>query len=85
MSTIELTDIMAVIPLRKPGEKLWTKKSSERGKESQIKTVLAKFEEAGKRKNDLSSLHRRVDEKETDIRPTISSGLNRFARESLGM
>lgn len=85
MSTIELTDIMAVIPLRKPGEKLWTKKTSERGKESQIKTVLAKFEEAGKRKNDLSSLHRRVDEKETDIRPTISSGLNRFARESPGM
>lgn len=84
MCTVELTDIMAVIPLRKPREKLWAKKSSERGKESQIKTVLAKFEEAGKRKNDLSSLHRKVEEKETDKRQTISC-LNRFARASPGM
>lgn len=82
MSTVELTDIMAVIPLRKPREKR-EKKGFERGKESQIKTVLAKFEDAGKRKDDLS-LHRRVDEKETDNRQTISC-LNRFARQSPGM
>ena len=83
MSTIGLEHVMAVIPLRKPREKLWAKKSSERGKASQIKGVLARFEEADSRKNDSSSLNGKVDKKETDNRPTVSR-LKCFARESPG-
>ena len=83
MSTIGLKQVMAVIPLRKPREKLSAKKTSERGKASQITDVLAKFEEVDNRKSDSSSWHRRVDKKETDNRPIISC-LKGFPRESPG-
>jgi len=84
MSAIGLKQVMAVIPLRKPREKLWAKRSSERGKASQIKGVLAKFEEADNRKSDSSLRHqRRVDQKDVGNRPTVSC-LKGFARESPG-
>ena len=84
MSTIGLKQVMAVIPLRKPREKLWAKRSSERGEASQIKGVLAKFEEADKRKSDSLLWHqRRVDKKDKDNRPTVGC-LKGFARESPG-
>lgn len=83
MSAISLNNVMAVIPLRKPREKLWAKKTCERGKEDQIADVLTKFGEVDSRKRNLSSRHGARDKKETDIRPTISC-LKGFARESPG-
>lgn len=85
MSTISLKNVMAVIPLRKPREKLWAKKTSARGKASQITAVLTKFGEVDNRsKRDSSSRHETRDKKETENRPTISC-LKGFARGSPGM
>ena len=85
MSTIGPEQVMAVIPLRKPREKLWANRSSQRGKASLIKGVLAKFEEVGNRKSDSSLWHqKRVGNKGTDNRPTISCLKGGFARESPG-
>ena len=86
MSTIGLKQVVTVIPLRKPREKLWAKRNSERGKASQIKGVLAKFKEIDYRKSDSSLWHqRRVErKKDTDNRPTISCLKGGFARESPG-
>lgn len=86
MSTIGLKQVVAVIPLRKPREKLWTKRNFERGKASQIKSVLAKFKEVEYHKSESSSRHqKRVErKKDTDNRPNISCLKGGFARESPG-
>lgn len=76
---------MAVIPLRKPREKLWVKRNSERGKASQIKGVLAKFKEVDYRKSDSSLWHQGVErKKDPDNRPAMSCLKSGFARESPG-
>lgn len=75
---------MAVIPLCKPREKPWAKKTPKRGKASQIKDVFAKFEEVDNRKSDLSSQNRTGDKKETDNRLNVSC-LKGFTRGSPGM
>ena len=85
MSTIGLKQVMAVIPLRKPREKLWVKRNSERGKASQIKGVLAKFKEVDYRKSDSSLWHQGVKrKKDPDNRPAMSCLKSGFARESPG-
>ena len=81
--SISLKHVMTVVPLRKPREKLWARRTSERGKASQITDVLAKFEEADDRKSGSLSWQGR-DKGEAGNRPTIS-GLKGFARESPGM
>ena len=81
--SITLKHVITVVPLRKPNEKLWAKRSCEREKASQITQVLEKIKKVDDQKNlSLSRPGRNKDE--SDNRPTIN-GLKGFSRESPGM
>ena len=79
---ISLKQVITVVPLRRPREKLWAKGRCEREKAGQMTDVLEKLKEAEDRKSVALSWPGR-DKNETDSRPTASS-LKGFARESPG-
>ena len=83
--SIGLNHVMTVVPLHKPREKLWAKRTTfERGRASQITDVLAKFEEVDDR-GKIDSLPGQGNVKgELENRPSISSWKG-FAKESPGL
>ena len=80
--SVSLKQLITVVPLRKPQEKLWMKGKCEREMASKITEVFQKFEKVDDRK-DLSLSRPGRGKEETSSRATIS--LKGFARESPGM
>ena len=81
---ISLTHVITVVPLRKPREKLWLKRSCVKEKANQITQVLEKFEKVDDNREDSLSRPKRNSKNEPDNRPAVSN-LKGVSRESPGM
>jgi len=84
MSIGSLTHVITVVPLRKPREKLWLKRSWVKEKANQITQVLEKFDKVDDNRDDSLLRLRRNSKNESDNRPAVSN-LKGVSRESSGM
>ena len=84
MSIGSLTHVITVVPLRKPREKLWLKRSCVKEKANQITQVLEKFEKVDDNRDNSLLRPRRNSKNESDNRPAVSN-LKGVSRESPGM
>lgn len=82
--SLSLTHVITVVPLRKPREKLWLKRSCVKEKANQITQVLEKFEKVDDNRDDSLLRPRRNSENESDNRLPVSN-LKGVSRESPGM
>ena len=82
--SLSLTHVITVVPLRKPREKLWLKRSCVKEKANQITQVLEKFEKVDDNRDDSLLRPRRNSKNESDNRPA-DSNLKGVSRESPGM
>lgn len=82
--SLSLTHVITVVPLRKPREKLWLKRSCVKEKANQITQVLEKFEKVDDNRDDSLLRPRRNSKNESDNRPAVSN-LKGVSRESPGM
>ena len=82
--SLSLTHVITVVPLRKPREKLWLKRSCVKEKANQITQVLEKFEKVDDNRDDSLLRPRRNSKNESDNQPAVSN-LKGVSRESPGM
>ena len=82
--SLSLTHVITVVPLRKPREKLWLKRSCVKEKANQITQVLEKFEKVDDNRDDSLLRPRRNSKNESDNRAAVSN-LKGVSRESPGM
>ncbi|CAH3152672.1 unnamed protein product [Porites lobata] len=82
--SLSLTHVITVVPLRKPREKLWLKRSCVKEKANQITQVLEKFEKVDDNRDDSLLRPRRNSKNESDNRPAVSN-LKGVSRESPGL